>query len=713
VGKPKNGGSGFSAAKSASTPKQSATRAPAPHAAKEQEAVELINQGKHQEAEAIYRELIAEGTSNHIVYGNLAAICGMQGRLDDAVTLLRKSLDLEPRNPDAHNNLGLALKKQNKPVEAIKCYKKALSLKQCFPAAHLNLGIIFKEQGNLKAAISACQTSIGLKPDDPEAYLHLGDSLKANGNLNEAIKAYEDALKIKADHIIALHNLGVVLHESGDLDTAIRRLQRALEIQKDIPEIFFSLGNTFAEAGDTDAAINSYRKGLELSPEHPVALFNLSMTELLQGDWQTGWKNYEVRFQTEQGKGFLICIPLGKKCTRTNLLGAENLLVVSEQGLGDTLQFMRYATALRNQDISVSFCAPPKLHTLIQASGIDPSPLTPEQANQFAEGHWIPLLSVPRYLEVSPENPIITEPYIKTTDDLIAKWEDILSAEQRPIIGINWQGDPSHEKTNSIGRSLPLETFAPIAAKTNASLLSLQKGFGSEQLKTSSFRDHFVSCQEQVNDTWDFLETAAIIVNCDLVITSDTSVAHLAGGMGKTTWLLLKKVPEWRWGLEGETTFWYPSMRLFRQRERGDWNEVMARVAEALQEHFGNGSVTTQPAAAPQPLIKPEPIQDIQAPISLGELIDKITILQIKTQHLQNSALENVKKELEALETTLNNLLLNIDPTLIQCLKKINQDLWNPLCQESWRLSISTTFSTRGLDGAEQCAATARPSKLM
>ena len=147
--------------------------------------------------------------------------------------------------------------------------------------------------------------------------------------------------------------------------------------------------------------------------------------------------------------------------------------------------------------------------------------------------------------------------------------------------------------------------------------------------------------------------------------------------MGKTTWLLLHKVPDWRWGLEGDTTFWYPSMRLFRQKERGNWDEVMERVVEALQEHFGNGSVPTQPAKDPQPALKPEPIQDILAPISLGELIDKITILQIKTQHLRGTALENVKKELEALETTLNDLQLNIDPTLIQRLKEVNQDLWH------------------------------------
>jgi hypothetical protein len=347
---------------------------------------------------------------------------------------------------------------------------------------------------------------------------------------------------------------------------------------------------------------------------------------------------------------------------------------VSEQGLGDTLQFVRYALALQNQGISISLCAPAKLHDLIQVSGFEQSLLTPKQANQVSEGSWIPLLSVPRHLEVGPENPLITEPYIKTTTELTSKWQKILSAEQQPIIGINWQGNPDQETTNSIGRSLPLRTFSPVAKRTKASLLSLQKGFGSEQLHTCSFKDRFVSRQDQINDTWDFLETAAIIANCDLVITSDTSVAHLAGGMGKTTWLLLKKVPDWRWGLEGDTTFWYPSMRLFRQKERGNWEEVMERVAEALQEHFGDNPETTQ--SAPAPSIKPEQIQDILAPISLGELIDKITILQIKSKHLQGAGLVNVKKELDALETTLNNLQLNIDTTLIQRLKEVNQVLW-------------------------------------
>ena len=578
MGKPKRSSGGFSAAKPAAAPKQQITKSSADHAAKEQQAVALTNQGKLQEAEAIYRDLIAAGTRNHAVYGNLAAICGMQGRFDELVELLKKTLLLKPNYPEAHNNLGTAL----------------------------------QEQGDLDAAIASYNTALQLKPNYPEAHNNLGSALKEQGNL--------------------------------------------------------------------DAAIASYNTALQLKPNYPDAHWNSSLTMLLCGDYKNGWEKYEWRTKKKKNVSKPHAQP---QCSLWDGLKPDpssQFLLVSEQGLGDTLQFMRYAIALKNQGSSISICAQPKLHKLIQASGIDASPLTPQQANKVNAGQWIPLLSVPRHLEVSPENPIITEPYIKTTDEHAVKWKDIISAEQRPIIGINWQGNPKTEKTGLRGRSLSLEAFAPITTNSHIALLSLQKGFGSEQLETCPFKDRFVSCQPQVNETWDFLETAAIIANCDLIITSDTSVAHLAGGMGKTTWLLLHKVPDWRWGLEGDTTFWYPSMRLFRQRQRGNWDEVLQRVAEALQKKFPGisagdcANVKSKQAEAPS--TSPKPLAEIQASISLGELIDKITILQIKTQHLQGTSLENVQKELTALQGTLNALDLQVDPALVQRLKEVNAALW-------------------------------------
>ena len=650
---------------------------PSGHSLKEQQALELINQGNLQEAEAVYRELISSGKSNHIVYGNLAAICLMQSRHEESIPLLHKALALKPNHPETHCNLGNALKEQGDLKAAIACYKKALQLKPNYPNAHLNLGNTLKEQGDLTAAIACYKKAFQHKPNYSEAHNNLGIALFEQGDLKAAIASYNTALQLKPDYPDAQNNLGNALLEKGDLKAAIASYNTALQLKPNFPEAHWNLGNAHQEQGDLTAAISSYNAALKLRPNYPEAHWSSSLTMLLGGDYKNGWDEYEWRVNRKKSSTKPHAIP---KCDQWGgniaINQTKQLMLVTEQGLGDTLQFMRYATALRNEGILVSFCAQPKLHTLIQASGIDPSPLTPQQANEVSEGQWIPLLSLPRHLEVSPDNPVITEPYIKTTDELHTKWAETLSAEQLPIVAINWQGNPETENTGLRGRSLALEAFAPIAEDRQISLLSLQKGFGSEQLDTCSFNDRFVSCQDQVNETWDFLETAAIIANCDLIITSDTSVAHLAGGMGKTTWLLLHKVPDWRWGLEGDTTFWYPSMRLFRQTERGDWDEVMKRVAEALKEHFGDNSGTVNPDEACQPAIKPNLNQEVLAPISLGELIDKITILEIKTQHLQGTALENVKKELETLEITLQNLQLNIDAKLIRRLKEVNEDLW-------------------------------------
>ncbi|MCP9821793.1 glycosyltransferase family protein [Cyanobium sp. L1E-Cus] len=585
----------------------------------EQQAIELINQGKLEEAETIYRKLIEEGTKNHIVYGNLAAICGTQDRFDELIELLRKTLHLKPNYPGAHYNLGNALKAQGDLTAAIGSYNTALQLNPNHQDAHINLGNALKAQGDLTAAIGSYNTALQLNPNHPNVHNNLGNALKAQGDLTAAIASYNTALQLKPNYPDAHYNLGIALNEQGDLtaaivsynnalqlkpnypsahnnlgnalkeqgdlDAAIASYNTALQLKPNYPSAHNNLGNAFKEQGDLDAAIASYNTALHLKPNYPDAHGNLSLTMLLGGDYKNGWEKYEWRTKIEKNTLKPHALP---KCIRwsgeTALNQINHLLLVTEQGLGDTLQFMRYATALRNQGISVSFCAQPKLHRLIKISGIDPSPLTPQEANEISEGQWIPLLSVPRHLGVSPDNPVVTEPYIKTTDELNAKWAGILSAEQLPIVGINWQGNPETEKTGLGGRSLALETFAPITGCSQISFLSLQKGFGSEQVETCSFKDRFISCQDQVNDTWDFLETAAIIANCDLVITSDTSVAHLAGGMGRTTWLLLHKVPDWRWGIEGDTTFWYPSMRLFRQRERGNWNEVMIRVASELDK---------------------------------------------------------------------------------------------------------------------------------
>ena len=646
MGKPKKNAAGFSAGKSP-TAKAAQLAQPVDPSVQAGQALALLQQGKLQEAEAAYRELIDGGVANEITYGNLAAICGMTGRYEETIELLKKTLDINPNNPENLNNLGA----------------------------------VYKEQGDLTAAIASYNKVLLLKPNLPEVHNNLGIALQAQGQLDAAITSYTKALLFNSNFPEAHNNLGNALKEKDDLDRAISSYNKALQLNSNFPEAHNNLGLALQAQGKLDAAIASFKKALGIKPNDPEIHHNLSLALLASGDYTQGWIYYESRSRKARNPSTPHANPKSQPWEGEKLTTGEKLLLVSEQGLGDTLQFMRYAPYLKEQGVEVSISAQANLHSLIEASGIDASPVSAHEANEITEGRWIPLLSLPRHLSIGPNNPLITEAYISTTDELKAKWKDILSHEKQPIIGLNWQGDQHREKTTSKGRSLPLESFAPIAACQNIDLLSLQKGFGSEQLETCSFKDRFVRCQAEVSQTWDFLETAAIIANCDLIITSDTSVAHLAGGMGKTTWLLLSKVPNWRWGIEGNTSFWYPSMRLFRQTEQGNWDEVLQRVAHELQQTFSpNSTATPKQASKSKPTPKPNNKQlapeSIVAPLSLGELIDKITILEIKTQHVQGTSLTNVKKELEQLSATLNALHLDLDTQLIERLKDINADLW-------------------------------------
>ena len=477
-----------------------------------------------------------------------------KGRLKEAEEICLALIKASTKNHSIYANLAVIRGIQGRHHEARDLIKQAIILDPLKPESYYNLGITYEKLGDPKSAIKAYKQSLELDPDDAETHINLGNAFAENDNADHAVLHYKLAVNLKPKN----------------------------------PEAYINLGNMQTKQGAIHDAIKTYKEAISIDPQNPEPHWNYSLTLLLSGNFQAGWEEYEWRTKRDNE---IYKVHADPKCNRwdgNTLTSCTNkqLLLVAEQGLGDTLQFMRYMTAFKDQGINASICAHPKLHPLIKASGISNSPLSPIEGSRVTEGSWLPLLSAPKHLGVNPKNPVIDAPYIKASKELLEKWKSILSIESKPIIGINWQGNPNSEKTGLKGRSLPLKAFSKIASKKDISLLSLQKGFGSEQLEKCSFKESFVESQCLINETWDFLETAAIISNCDLIITSDTAVAHLAGGLGKPTWLLLHKVPDWRWGLEGDTTFWYPSMRLFRQRKHGDWNEVMRRVNDCLKTYF-------------------------------------------------------------------------------------------------------------------------------
>jgi len=585
-------------------------------------ALMLAQQGRLQETKAIYRRVINENAEDDVVFADLGVIFGMQGKIQEMITFLNKALAINPNFPKALSDLGYARQAQGDLQAAIACQRKALAINPDFPEALSRLGNVFQDQGDLQAAIASYQKALAINPNLLEALNNLGNALQEQGDLQASIASYQKALAINPSLAESLNNLGSALREQGDLQAAVDYHRKALTLKPNYPEAFTNLGNALWMQGDPQAAIGYHRKALAINPNYPEALnnlgnvlaeegdlqaaiachrkaislknhstalyyasahFNLSCVLLLSGEYRDGWEEYEWRFRKKKA-GTPHAHPQVEQWDGHNDSSEQKLILVSEQGLGDTLQFMRYVLYLRNMGIDVSFCAQPKLHDLIRASGITTTVYTPEEANTLTEGKWLPLLSLPRYLNVSPTNALVDQPYIKVPEQKVSEWKQKLASEKRPIIGISWQGNPLIEKAHQC-RSLPLETLAPIAEKTEASLLSLQKGYGSEQLAGCSFLRRFVGCQEEINETWDFVETAAMIVNCDLIITVDTAVAHLAGGLGQPTWLLLRKCPDWRWGMTGESSFWYPSMCLFRQREQNNWLEVVDRMATVLQDN--------------------------------------------------------------------------------------------------------------------------------
>ncbi len=575
----------------------------------------LQSQGKLHDAIKSYKNALIIKPDFAEAHYNLGNTYQKDGDFDKAIKSYRSALEIKPKLSEAHFNLGNTFYKKGDIINSINSYNNAITIKPDSPAYHFNLGTILQENGNLGNAIYSFQEAIKLNNNFPEAYNNLGNTFLQQGENNKAIKSYRKAIEINPIYAEAYNNLGNALHLVGDLINAITACKKAIKVRTNFSEAYLNLaniykdnndiqnsirfytlalkykpnfaeaynnfGHIFLEKGNINVAIKYYKKAIELKDRFPEAHYNLGNSLLLIGNYKQGWEEYEYRFSKKQ-PSTPHAKPMIKKWDGGKLYG-QSLLLVSEQGLGDTLQFMRYILYLKTNGIKVNFCAQKELHNLITVSKIDRNPLLAEQVESIHEGQWLPLLSLPKYLEINQKNALIKSPYIKTTPKLLNKWKKKLRHENMTIIGINWQGNKDTEKNNLKGRSFKLELLSPLAKINNIRLVSLQKGYGSEQLENCSFKNKFVSCQHQINNNWDFLETAAIIANCDYVITSDTSVAHLSGGMGKETWLLLHKIPDWRWGTHGERTFWYPSMKLFRQKELNKWQEVIEKVVIELK----------------------------------------------------------------------------------------------------------------------------------
>jgi tetratricopeptide (TPR) repeat protein len=561
-------------------------------------------------AAEIYRQVLSAEPRQLDALHLLGLASHQMGRSDQALHYLGEALRLKPGFPEAHYNLGNVLRDLGRPAEAAASYARAVQYRPDYAEAHFNLGNTLHEQQQLAAAAEAFRRALECRPNYLKALNNLGNTLLDLNRPAEAAECYQQSLRLNANYAKGYSNLGHALRQLNRLEESVAACRRSLELEPENPEALNNLAAALMDQGTMEAALAAFDRALEVRPDYAEAHMNRAMAWLLAGD-ERGWAEYEWRWQS---KAF---VPRGFAQPRWDGSppAGRSILVHAEQGLGDTLHFVRYVPALAARGGRVLFECPAALHRLLSSvPGIDRLLPAGSPLPEF-EVH-APLLSLPYLLSkevgaadrnsgefrYSDEDRPVAEfartppgglgvdilshaasvPYLSADPGLVERWRHELAQIEGFKVGINWQGNPDHPKDKQ--RSIPLAEFLPLAAIEGVRLLSLQKGHGIEQLAGLSDPDLIVDLGSRLDvASGAFMDTAAVLLSLDLVITSDTALAHLAGALGVPVWVALPTAPDWRWQLDGDDTPWYPSMRLFRQTEHGDWPGVFRRISAALE----------------------------------------------------------------------------------------------------------------------------------
>jgi tetratricopeptide (TPR) repeat protein len=540
--------------------------------------IALEAQGKLDEATASYRQAVHCRPSYADAHFSLGNALIKQGKSDQAAAHLQETLRFKGNDAAAHHSLAIALKALGKSEQAISHYQQALRLK---PDAdgHIGLGNALQEQGNLPQALVHYRQATLLQPDNFVAHSNLGNALQEMGHLEEAETSLQRALALKPDFVAATFNLGIVLWKQGRPEEAEARYQQTIHIQPDHVDAYLNLATAQKQQGRLHDAEASLAEVLRLKPDYAEARFNRSLLWLIQGDWVRGLPEYEYRAHGTKGGSASVKGPLWDGSP----LNGRTILLHAEQGLGDTLQFVRYASGVKERGGRVVLGCQPALFRLLEsAAGIDQlikegDPLPPFDFQA-------PLMSLAHILGTTPEKATANVPYLSAKKELVEKWRPVLGEVSGFKVGVFWQGNPHYPADRE--RSMPLSHFRPLADLPGVKLVSLQKGPGRDQLPGCPFPVLDLTEQMDQEPVGPFMDTAAVLSLLDLIICSDSAVTHLAGALGIPTWTALPFMPDWRWLLDRDHTPWYPGTRLFRQRSRGDWTEVFQRIAATLKVHL-------------------------------------------------------------------------------------------------------------------------------
>ena len=483
------------------------------------------------------------------------------------------AIDLNPENPHPYFYLGNILMEKKIYIKAIENFEKAILLDKNNNEYKHKLAIAYAESKEFKKSIIILEGILKEDSKNLEILNNLGRLNKEISSYKTSIKYFERAILINHKFHKSYTELGILYGELGQIEQSIKAFKKALSIKK-----------TYIDNKDLKE-----KELINNKSELATIYWNLSLSNLLSNNYNDGFKQYEYRIYKENPIR-PHARPISERITnKISIQNKKKILLISEQGLGDTIQFVRYSKYLKNVGFDVTLCVLDKLHSLFKFSNVCNSIISQVDAEKVYDTPWASLLSLPNLLNISPQNVLVKDKYLSVPKDRIKKWERILKKDKKPIVGINWQGNPNVEKGNVKGRSIPLDEFK-VLKSSSYKLLSLQKGYGLDDFEKCNFKEYFVNAQKDINNTLDFVDTAAIICCCDLVITSDSMNVHLSGSLGKETWLLLKHVPDWRWGTKSNFTHWYSSLKLYRQNSNCLWKDVFMVIANDLELRYSSNS---------------------------------------------------------------------------------------------------------------------------
>jgi tetratricopeptide (TPR) repeat protein/ADP-heptose:LPS heptosyltransferase len=536
------------------------------------EALRHHRAGELDQAIALYERLLKFVPDLAPAHANLGVALRARGRLEDAEASYRRALALSPGTPDVLFNLANLKRDQGSLAQAAEQYEAVLAADSTHHAARTNLALVLRDIGELDRAYDELAKVAAAQPDRPEPHLNLGLVLADLKRWPEATRACHKALALNPRYAAALSLLGQCLRQLGHAEESVGCCRRAVALAPDLPDAHAGLGHALIAEGWLGEAAISFEQALTLDPDHLQARLGRAYVHLVLGRWGPGLEDYRLRWRSREMRGRKLPMPAWEG----EDLAGKTILLWAEQGFGDTIAASRFVPLVKAHGAKVILESPPALMRLFrQLPGVDRLIAAGERPSS-ADLH-APMMELPRLFAAYPST-LPPPPDLHPEPGAGAKFDALLAqADGRLTVGIAWGGNPAYAADAQ--RSVELARLLPLADDPKFRLVSLQKGPQAEQLRSIA-PGRVLDAAPLIED---FEDTAALMDRLDLVITVDSAPAHLAGTLGRPTWVLLPFTPYWFWLLDREDSPWYPSVRLFRQPRRDDWGAVFARVAEELQ----------------------------------------------------------------------------------------------------------------------------------